>query len=250
MKSWSIFAHSFGMVFRNLKQALQIGLVPVVIALVGVFAALSYLGVSVSVLQDEQALGLLISQGWMVFVGLWVFVMTMMFWIVTSWHRFVLLEEYPQGWVPPFRFDRILSYIGHAIMLGILLLIAMIPAAIVMAGLSPVSPVLAGVFAVILMFAAVVGLYRLLPVLPAAAIGKSLKIKEAWEATVGETWTIVGLLFIGFLFQFLLNIMAALFVLVPIIGPIFVYAVLLVMSLVNVSILTTLYGHYIEGRPI
>jgi len=25
---------------------------------------------------------------------------------------------------------------------------------------------------------------------------------------------------------------------------------LLVMSLVNVSILTTLYGHYIEGRPI
>ncbi|WP_122074475.1 threonine dehydratase [Pseudophaeobacter sp. EL27] len=250
MKSWSIFAHSFGMVFRNLKQAMQIGLVPVVIAFAGVFAALSYLGVSVSVLQDEQALGLLISQGWMVFVGLWVFVMVMMFWIVTSWHRFVLLEEYPQGWVPPFRFDRILSYIGHAIMLGILLLIAMIPAAIVMMGLSSVSPMLASVFAVILMFAAVVGLYRLLPVLPAAAIGKPLKIKESWEVTAGETWTIVGLLFIGFLFQFLLNIMAALFVLVPIIGPIFVYAVLLVMSLVNVSILTTLYGHYIEGRPI
>ena len=126
MKSWSIFAHSFGMVFRNLKQALQIGLVPVVIAFVGVFAALSYIGVSVSVLQDEQALGLLIANSWMVFFATWVFVMIMMLWIVTSWHRFVLLEEYPQGWVPPFRFDRILSYIGHALMLGILMMIAMI----------------------------------------------------------------------------------------------------------------------------
>lgn len=250
MKSWSIFAHSFGMVFRNLKQALQIGLVPVVIAFVGVFAALSYIGVSVSVLQDEQALGLLIANSWMVFFATWVFVMIMMLWIVTSWHRFVLLEEYPQGWVPPFRFDRILSYIGHALMLGILMMIAMIPAAIVMFGLSAMSPVLAGVFGIILVLSAVVGLYRLLPVLPAAAIGKSLKIKEAWEATTGETWTIVGLIIIGFLFQLLLNIMAALFVLVPIIGPIVLYAVLLVMSLVNVSILTTLYGHYIEGRPI
>ena len=61
MKSWSIFAHSFGMVFRNLKQALQIGLVPVMSAFLGVFAALSYFGVSFSVLQDEQALGLLMS---------------------------------------------------------------------------------------------------------------------------------------------------------------------------------------------
>lgn len=250
MKSWSIFAHSFGMVLRNLKQAMQIGLVPVMSAFLGVFAALSYFGVSFSVLQDEQALGLLMSNTWMVFIALWVFVMIMMLWIVTSWHRFVLLEEYPQGWVPPFRFDRILSYIGHAILLGILMMIAMIPAAIVMLGLSSASPIFGGIFAVVLVFAAVAGLYRLFPMLPAAAIGKPLKIKEAWEATTGETWTIVGLIFIGFLFQLALNIVAALFGMVPVIGPIFVYVVLLVMSLVNVSILTTLYGHYIEGRPI
>ncbi len=250
MKSWSIFAHSFGMVFRNLKQALQIGLVPVVIAFVGVLAALSYIGVSVSVLQDEQALGLLLANSWMVFLAIWVFIMVMMLWIVTSWHRFVLLEEYPQGWVPPFRFDRILSYIGHAIMLGLLMLLAMIPGAMIMIAIGGMSQILGVLTTSIWVGVILVGMYRLLPILPAAAIGKPLKLKEAWEATTGETWTIIGLLVIGFLFQLLLNIMAALFVLVPIIGPIVLYTVLLVMSLVNVSILTTLYGHYIEGRPI
>lgn len=250
MKSWSIFAHSFGMVFRNLKQAMQIGLVPVVIAFAGVFAALSFMGVSVSILQDEQALGLFIANSWMVFIALWVFVVIMMLWIVTSWHRFVLLEEYPQGWVSPFRFDRILSYIGHAILLGLLMLLAMIPGAMIMMAIGGMSQILGVLITVIWVGVILAGMYRLLPILPAAAIGKPLKLKDSLEATKGETWTILGLILIGFLFQLLLNIMAALFVLVPIIGPIVLYAVLLVMSLVNVSILTTLYGHYIEGRPI
>lgn len=250
MKSWSIFTHSFGMVFRNLKQAMQIGLVPVLLAFAGVFAGLSYLGVSLAVFQDEQALGLLMADSWMVFIVMLVFVMILMLWIVTSWHRFVLLEEYPEGWVPPFRFDRILSYIGHALMLGIMMLIVMASAATVIIGLSSASPVLGGILLTTGGLVIGVLLYRLLPILPAAAIGKSLKLKEAWVATKGETLTILGLMLIGFLFQLLLNVVAVLFGLVPVIGPLLIYAVLLIMSLVNVSILTTLYGHYIEGRPI
>lgn len=250
MKSWSIFTHSFGMVFRNLKQAMQIGLVPVLLAFAGVFAGLSYLGVSLAVFQDEQALGLLMADSWMVFIVMLVFVIILMLWIVTSWHRFVLLEEYPEGWVPPFRFDRILSYIGHALMLGIMMLIVMVSAATVIIGLSSASPVLGGILLTTGGLAIGVLLYRFLPILPAAAIGKPLKLSESWEATKGETLTILGLMLIGFLFQLLLNIVAVLFGLVPVIGPLLIYAVLLIMSLVNVSILTTLYGHYIEGRPI
>ncbi|WP_083096851.1 hypothetical protein [Pseudophaeobacter leonis] len=61
MKSWSIFAHSFGMVFRNFRQALQIGVVPVLLTFAVVFALLSLLGVSLSsFLNDEEAMDLLV----------------------------------------------------------------------------------------------------------------------------------------------------------------------------------------------
>jgi hypothetical protein len=255
MKSWSIFAHSFGMVFRNLRQALQIGVVPVLLTFAGVFALLSLWGVSLSsFLNDEEALDLLVQTNsgflFLGFLGVSLIIAIMMLWIVVSWHRFVLLEEYPQGWVPPFRFDRVLSYFGHGCLLGILMMVAMIPGFLILGVLVSGAPVLGGAVFFVLIVTIAVGFYRLVPILPAAAIGKPLTLKESWAATAGETGTFLGLMFIGFLFQMALNIFASLFMLIPVVGIVLVYLVLLVMSLVNVSILTTLYGHYIEERPI
>lgn len=254
MKSWSIFSHSIGMVLRNFQQAVQIGLVPVLIAFLAVAAALTVSGVSVATLGDEAALQQLMAEnagsiGFGAFLLAFLMLVTML-WIVVSWHRFVLLEEYPQGWVPPFRFDRILSYIGHGLLIGLVAMLAMIPVGLAAALLGTIVPVLSAVAVVLGVIAVSVVVYRLVPVLPAAAIGKPLKLKQAWAATDGANGTIFGLVIIMFLFQIAVQLAAGVLSFVPVIGPIVVYAASLVLSLVNVSILTTFYGHYVEGRPV
>ncbi|MFW8633882.1 threonine dehydratase [Cribrihabitans pelagius] len=249
MKSWSIFSHSIGMVLRNFQQAVQIGLVPLLIAF-GVGAAvlilagkpLDSLGGGQITTETAGGLGL---------VTVALAVVLCMLWIVVSWHRFVLLEEYPQGWVPPFRFDRILSYLGHGAMIVILSLFAIIPVGLVvgMAAASGLQMLIAIVVAAA-SIAMGITMYRLLPILPAAAIGVPLKLKEAWAATEGANGTMFGLCVIVFLFGMLVQLASVPVAMVPVLGPMVSFAASLVVSLVNVSVMTTLYGHYVEGRPV
>jgi hypothetical protein len=97
----------------------------------------------------------------------------------------------------------------------------------------------------------VISIYRLTPILPAAEIGKPLKISEAWAATRGSGWALFLTLIIAAIVQSLMQLVAGLFLAVfaPL-GVVFLLLAILVMTLVNVSILTTLYGYYIEGRPL
>ncbi len=254
MKAWSIFAHSLGMVIRNLREAVQIALVPSVIAFGLLLALGSAAGLSLSAFSDPVAMDQLISDSPGSFAGgifaFWVLIMVTMLWIVVSWHRFVLLEEYPSGWVPAFRFDRILSYFGHGLLLALVASVMMIPVFLLIMAVSPVSPVVSILVMVAAYLAVLVAMYRLVPVLPAAAIGKSLKLKEAWNATAGANGTIIALFLIMIAFQILVQLAAAVVLLIPVIGAIIVLAAMLILSLVSASVLTTFYGHYVEGRPI
>lgn len=254
MKSWTIFAHSLSMVLRNLQQAVQIGLVPSLIAF-GVLAGLfSSLGLSYSLFEDQKGMQELVTtnpNGFVLVVLLSLLVIwTTMIWIVVSWHRFVLLEEYPSGWIPPFRLDRILSYIGHGLLLGLVMFAVMFVFGVVAAMLGAFSQVLMPVVMVAGVIAMMVIMYRLVAVLPAAAIGKPLKLSEAWAATADANGTIAGLVVIMVLFQVAVQLVSGLVALVPVVGIIVVFAASMLLSLVGVSVLTTFYGHYIEDRPV
>lgn len=96
-----------------------------------------------------------------------------------------------------------------------------------------------------------IGFYRASPILPGAAIGKSLTLSEAWQSTAGASGAIAVLVILSVLFQTLLQFLSSLLLFIPIIGVlIVVFANMLIVPLINVSILTTIYGVFIEKREL
>ena len=94
-------------------------------------------------------------------------------------------------------------------------------------------------------------LYRLSPILPAAALGNKLSFSEAIKATKGATFSFVVLGFSLAILSILFSFAELLFMHSPMaimIGVQLLFAWLI--FLLNLSIITTIYGHYVEGRPL
>lgn len=250
MKGWNIFAHSVKLVLRNIVEALQIGLVPSVLMAVVVTVLIMQSGLPMNALTDETALSTAIEEGRLNY-GLLILIPIVWgvttLWIFVSWHRFVLLEEYPRGWIPPFLPDRILAYFGRLLMLMVLAFLVLMVAGLLAAFLGGLGVVL--LFATIAAMA--VAFYRFSVILPAAAIGRHLTLRDALDATAGSAGAIIVLIVLLFVMQVVLQlIFGVALAILPVLGIAAQVITSLIVSLVNVSILTTLYGHYVENRPI
>ncbi len=254
MLGLEIFVHSVKMVLRNLKQALQISVVPAVLGGALIIALFFVFNVPLEAFEDsEHGLPSGVNPGsFLVFIlcVLAVF-LGAVFWIIVSWHRFVLLEEFPSGFLPPFRFDRILAYFGRLVLLGLLGVIAFLPASFIIGAVAQSSVAVSIVVMLGFVLLLSVAFYRLSPILPAAAIGKSLSFSEAWAATTGAGGAIVVLFIVATLFQLLIQFVGGLLIIIPVVGPlILIFVAMLVLPLINVSILTTMYGVFIEKREL
>ncbi len=243
MQGWKLFKHALRMVMGNWQEALKIFLVPsLLIVGVGVGVAAILMPLSVGG-WAVQVLALLIIAATLIFVVLWT---------VVAWHRFVLLEEVPQGWLPELNRDRMLAYFGQGILIWLLAIGVLIPVGFLFYLLQTINAgVLAFIIAVpLFLFLGVLWLSVSI-ILPAAAIGKPLKVREALEATYGAGVSLLLLLLLVGLLQGGLELLTtwtaqANTVLSGIVSLIFSAF----LGVLNVSILTTLYGHYIEGRSV
>ena len=256
MKAWTIFTHSLRMIFGNLSQLMKITLVPALIGfafMVGWMVILTIFANQFSVLESgpiEGGPGAISGSALLGTFLLLLILIMIGLWPVVAWHRFILLAEYPTGWIPTLRFDRILSYAGHAILLGLVALVLVLPVGMIMGVTETAAPVAGRICLVLVVLALNVIVLRLSPILPAAAIGQPLRMKEAWEATKGANGTILLLLVILSVFQFILQFALGLVMVIPLIGPLIMLVGVLISALINVSILTTLYGHFVEGRDL
>ncbi|WP_050604625.1 hypothetical protein [Ruegeria sp. 6PALISEP08] len=254
MLGWQIFLHSVRMVFGNLKQVLQITVGPALIAtiiIVGVFLAL---GIPLEALEDNAGdlpPGATAGSAFVFVVVLLAVMFVTMFWIAVSWHRFILMEEYPTGIFPTFRFDRILAYFGRFLMLGILMVIAYIPMGLVAAALGESLAGLSIILVIVYTVFLVVCFYRLSIILPAAAIGDPISLSDAWNKTAGVGSAILLLLLVAFLFQVLVQLAFTVLAIIPVLGVLLtVFFGTLVLPMINVSIFTTMYGVFIEKREL
>lgn len=245
MAAWRIFIHSVQMIFNNLPQVVRIVLVPMGIG-IAVIALFAVLGVSMDGTDSEGATGGQIAGMILLAVAL----IGLALWVIVAWHRFILLAEYPQGWVPMLRKDRMLSYIGHSLWLGLVMMGLMLPLFLVVGVVGGLAPLIVTIVSVAVIVAANVVFFRLATMLPAAAIGQPLALKEAWTATEGSSVTILILVLILGVAQFALQLLLGLLLLVPVIGAVLMVLGTVVSGLVNISILTTLYGYYIEKRAL
>lgn len=251
MKGWQIFEHSVRLVLRNLGAAFKVSAVLYLIQVAAQVYAFNNPALDPQMLDmdnpdvqpDMGALGnyLILSLASLV----------ASLWIAVAWHRYVLAEEYPTGWLPAWHGGFLLSYLGRSLLIGIIVAVAIM---IVSIPAGMIALALPG--GLILMFAVMLGVsvyitFRLGVMLPAAAMGKSMTLSESWKATASESGSIMvlGVIAIG----------AGLILQLPsLLGGSGGTVISLIYNLVTgwfamiigVSVLTTLYGHMVEGRAI
>jgi hypothetical protein len=249
-----IFLHAVRLVLGNLSAALRISAALMAVQFVVIFglgagAMLPGPGLSDPVRAAAYPFGAAIVGGLvMIATGLW---------IAVAWHRFILLEEAPTGPLPAFNGAAIGSYIVAGLIFALVLIAVAIPFSL-LAGLllGPFVPAAGGepgfvvgllLFATVYLPVAWVG-YRISPILPSAALSRRLPLKEAWYATGTSGAAFVVLTLVTILASYLLTAPAQ--VLPGILGQLWAFLANWIMLLVGVSILTTIYGHYVEGRAL
>ena len=175
-------------------------------------------------------------------------------WLAVTWHRYILLDEQPGGQLPTFHRSEILAYAGNAILLALIMIAFSIVVGLVLSPLLLLGPLGLIIMPIVFISLALIVDYRLGLVLPSRAIGQKLTFGEAWAATRGQSGTILVLAVVSAIAAVVINIPAMILAFLPGIGGILASIWQLgtgwVTLVVGVSILTTLYGVYIEKRSI
>ena len=249
MQGWQIFKHAFMMVVRNIIPALQIFLLPNAILIGGVFAlVLLNPDLQNTLFSGEEVefttappsgffSTLLLGLVGYVFVQIWT---------IVAWHRFVLLEEYPQGWLPPLSLDRMGAYFLRAFIIFAILAAASLIFVFALIFTGP----LAAVIALPAMVFAWIVFMRWSITLPAAAVAQNITLGEAWDATRESTGLFLGLLFSLLLFGLLVALVGFVFEQIPVLGVFWNIPTQILLTVINISVITTLYGVFVEKREL
>jgi hypothetical protein len=239
---WQIFTHSVRLVWANLGVALRISaLLYIISAAFQVWAQVSGFGTMEDGVPNTEGAGIQ-------FIGTIVSVITSL-WIAVAWHRYILLEEEPDGFLPNWNGGRMAAYFGRSILIGLamvaVVLVASLPIAIGLQG-----PLAAAILSVGSIFAVFL-FYRLCAILPSAAVGEPLTMSAAWKATEGTTGTIfvIILCMIGGLILLVLPgaILASISLML---GIIYMVAAQWFITMFGISLFTTFYGYFIEKREL
>lgn len=272
MNGLTIFSHSLRQVVGNLNMAVRISwwFVAIVLAVMVVgmvvlpdwlLAALKGAPYEEADIAGGEAILFLIGTLAALVFSAWAISL-----IAIVWHRYILLEEVPQGIIPyrgDFRIGRYFWY-GVGIYLIAGLVVALVGSVLGMAfGVGAVSmmsdassgSIVGAAFLIgLVLGVAVTVLYlRLALILPAVALDEGLTIGGAWEASAGYTGAIV----VTALVLTFLNIIVGT-VLEMASGTVLPEWLYYVLSggfnwfyfMLNISILSTLYGHIVQKREV
>jgi hypothetical protein len=248
----NIFIHAVTMVLNNIGTALRISVGPMLLVLVMTLV----FGTGVAMSRQDPAQ--MMQSGGAVFGGFLTLIVLIIagVWVAVAWHRFVLREEVPTGPLPPFNGGAIGSYIWAGIIFGLVLFLVAIPfiviagiliAPLAMSGQQP--GLVAGLIGFLILYLplAYIG-YRISPILPSAALQARMPLKEAWYATGTSGAAFVALTIVSVLASFLIALPGQ--ALPSFLATLWDFAAQWLTIMVGASVLTTIYGHYVEGRPL
>ncbi len=254
MKGLKLFTHSVRMVFGNLKEVIQIGLVPYILATLVAIGLIITSGFSMSELGEGPVFrgdNITVVQLLSIIVVIIVYIVAAL-WTVVNWHRFVLLNEYPKGMLQPFRGENVFGYLGGGFFLVI---VVGLPSIVVLRVLY--NTLIGSQIDLLLLIIPIVGIlaklimFRLSPILPAVAIGNRVTLAEAWNATSKASWPLVlCLLIFGVLNSAGKWLAETVMKMEPISGVLLSVLLSAVFGMIGISLLTTIYGHYVEGREL
>jgi hypothetical protein len=243
---WEIVRHSFSMLFRNLGSALRISLGPIAVAILVSVTFIGVLQVSAAQLVWELSEGTLtpaVSFTILLLALVYVFVSA---WIAVSWHRFILLEEYP-GLLPALSGRPVLPYVGKTFLLGFVMILAIIPAMLIVGLLTNIFGILSILGIGLALYVSYIWL-RIGLVLPATAVGHAMGIAEAWRATAPHANAILGTSALLILLNTGASIMSG--ILPATLSLILDIVASWITLMIGTSVLTTLYGVIVERRSL
>lgn len=268
--SANLLLHAIRMITDNITEALKasVGPMAILLALLLIVAvlmglplgAIGEIGTMGPMMEGDGAMGQPSPEQMMMagklglfsIIGLALYLLVFC-WIAVTWHRFILLGEYPSWLTSPAGLP-IGPYLWTSLKLVLLMIVIFIPVSVVIGFvISPLmmaSPWLAGA----VLFLLLGGLFgflwmRLALGLPAAAIGEHLGIRESWKRTSSFSGPIFGVALLLILMNLVLGL-PSLLVGANLLGALLEIIVQWFTIMVGVGILTTLYGHIVEGRPL
>ena len=271
--AFAMMSHAVRMLWANLGNAARVSVLPLLLMYVFIFVVLTFYVMTdetiVAFLEGYAELGGLDPSNpppeitapelpgltaMMVVIGfLFMFiVMAFMAWIAIAWHRFILLEEYPEGWLPSFRWDDIVEYVWKLILLSfVYAFIALVPLvtfAIIGAGMGGAGIGLSAISVVLLLPVFMWLSFRLSIVLPSAAVSRRMALGEAWRVTEPYSGTIFwfGVVYLGVII--VIQLALGLLGIIPVVGAIASLFGSWFTTILGFSALTTVYGVAVEGR--
>ncbi len=173
-------------------------------------------------------------------------------WAAVAWHRFVLLEEYPTSVLPSWRGSQIVNYFGNSLLIGLVLIGVVLAFGIAIGLITAVLQSLS--VAVALGIGLAIGAswvaLRIGLILPATAIGARLGIGESWRATAAVSGQLLLPVIVLALVFGLINQAVSLALGPTLVAAAVGIAIYWVQLLLNLALMTTLYGNLIEGRQL
>ena len=252
--AWNIVRHAFVIVFGNWKEALKASVLPFFI-LVTILAGMFYMTGLASIQISDASLGQGGNVGSIALFAVVALIASMfvLSWVAVTWHRFILLEEYP-AYFPAVTGRPIGAYFRRTAMIILQMFGVLIPVALIVMPL--MAGLLASPFVLVLLSIAVNVLIsfvwlRVCISLPSVAVGEPMTSVEAWGKTRDISQTILGLGLVMILLNFAAGTIVNLALApIPVVSSMASIAVQWVSMMVGISVLTTIYGHVVEGRPL
>lgn len=262
MLGFRLFLHALRMIIGNFGAAVRISMPLVIVAVV-----LAWMSVSVAGRPDATPMpdgGMSVpfeslSAGFgATFLVVMILAVVAFLWTAVAWHRFTLLEESPGALLPPWHGGAVWAYFVAGVVITLLMILVGIVIGFVggflvalLAHAGGSQTIMAVVFGVVVYVPIVIVSYRISPILPAAAIDRKIGVGDAWRATGGAN----GALFVLALVTVAVSMAAG--APVTALERIAMPLALIWQALVNwftllmgISILTTLYGYFVEKRDL
>jgi len=253
-----LFMHAVRMTASNWQAALQIFALPFAVTLLIVMGLTTLMGLGPFFLFTGEtaefsslgpATGLLVL---LCFLGIW---MAMSIGVV-HWHRFILLGEMPRSLMFRLSWVQALKY-----MIGALAIFLMLILPLILVGMM-VSMISAGFLKqgdvwvaqglnLVMNLGFLTAFLALSPILPAAAIDRKFKLGESLAAMSGSLKALIVcaicLTGVEFLAETAINPLVSVSWQLAALSSVFLSAF---TGLIGISLITTLYGHYVEDRPL
>jgi hypothetical protein len=182
--------------------------------------------------------------------------------IAVTWHLYILKDEVP-GRASRLRLDKtVWRYFGNSLLVALLIALLLLPLALLLSGFAVAagsfSPALLSLYMVVFILIAVPVAYRLSLKLPAIALGRNdFRFRDAWTATQGNMSRLMLLGIISLAFALGVGVTTGLAEeLFTRVGGDMMKGVFLVlrqfvswaMALFGITMLTSLYGFFVEKR--